>query len=613
MCKTITAIFIFLTMILCGEITSGANITQIEVKGNRSVDKSLIINMSGLVAGSELKSSTIQEAIKRIYAMNLFSDIQIEGTESEEGIKLTLTVKEYPRVIQIEISGNSKLKMADLKEKINLTAGRVITPVEVKSAVDQLKSTYSEKGYLTATIQSELVQTENPGEVILKLLIKEGKKVRIKKIYVLGNKAIKASKIRKQMENKEDRWWRGGEFNPDKYDEDKKKIVEFYKKEGYLDAQVVSDSVWYDSTQKNLFIQMVLSEGERYKFGEASWDGNKLFSTDKLKQQVKFKKGETYSQKKYDATLGNIYSLYLEEGYLYAQVEDKTTTRGEVMNISYNITEGVPANVNYISIQGNTKTKEKVIRRELSILPGQRFRRSLLMRSQRDVTYLNYFSKVEPDYQVLENGDIDLIMKVEEKPTGQIQFGAGYSARDKLVGNIGLGIPNFLGNGQSAKLNWDFGKTTHSIEFSFTDPWFRDTPTSVGIDIYQINRKWEDEFTEESKGFGLRLGRRLSWPDNYFRIYWHYGWEQIRYYDFIPLSIIYDSSSTAVDTIWSYLKYVNWPRNSATTSFTLVRDSRDLPQFATKGSVLSWESELGAEFLGGDFSIINTSSNAVIS
>jgi outer membrane protein insertion porin family len=601
MVRRTAIIFALLGLILC-QICFGAVISRVEVKGNRSVDQSLIVNMSGLVANSELKPSVVQEAVKRIYAMKLFSDVQIEGAESEEGVILTIAVKEYPRVKEVEISGNQRIKTEDLNEKINIAAGKVITPLDVKKATSQVISLYNEKGYLSAQIHSELVQAELPDEVILKLKIDEGRKVQIKKIYVKGSQALKASKIRKQMKNKEDRWWRGGEFKPDQYEEDKEKIIEFYKKKGFLDAQIVSDSVWYGPEKKNLFIQIVLSEGEKYKFGKVSWEGNKLFASEKLDRLLKFKEGDIYSQEKYEETLGDIYFLYQEDGHLYTQVEDKTTTRGNVVDITYHITEGVPANVHYVYIRGNTKTKDKVIRRELSILPGQRFRRSFLMRSLRDVMYLNYFSNVEPDYEVLENGDIDLTISVEEKPTGQIMFGAGYSARDKLVGNIGLGIPNLFGNGQQLKLNWDFGKRRQTIELSFTEPWFRDTPTSVGFDIYQINRKWYEDFTEENRGFGLRLGRRLSWPDNYFRIYWRYRWEQIRYYDFADPQLWIDPDTGDSVLVPHYLSEVDWPRNSATTSITLVRDSRDLPQFATRGSVLSWNSELGTEFLGGDFS-----------
>jgi len=615
MLRNIFFILTFLILVFSCQISSAVIISQIEVEGNRSVDKALIINMSGLRVGAELDPTAIQDAIKRLYAMKLFSDIQIEGKEAEGEVELFIKVREYPKVSAIQISGNKKIKTDEIKEKLNITLRKVISPMDVKEDVDNIKSIYREKGYLAAQIESEVLQSDREGEVVLKFKIEEGKKVRIRKILIEGNQVFSDSKIKKQMKNKQDSFWRSGEFDPEKFEEDKERIVEFYRKKGYLDAGVISDSIWYGPSPRDMFIKIVLTEGDRYKFGKINWEGNKLFSAEKLNKLVKFKGGEIYNQEKYEETLGNIYSVYQEEGYIYVMIEDKTTTRDSIVNIAYNITEGMPANVHKINIEGNTKTKEKVIRRELSILPGQRFRRSLLMRSIRDVMYLNFFANVEPDYEVLENGDIDLTIKVEEKPTGQIMFGAGYSARDKLVGNIGLGIPNLFGNGQNTSLNWDFGKTRQTVEISFTEPWFRDTPTSVGFDIYQINRKWYDDFTEETKGFALRLGRRLSWPDNFFRVYWRYRWEKLRFYDFAddiprpsyPLRDV--NLPFSFDHVFEFmnpsgtvhpLALVEWPRKSASTSFTILRDSRDLPQFATKGSVFSWYTELAAEFLGGN-------------
>jgi outer membrane protein insertion porin family len=615
MLRRIFLILIFLILAFSYQVSSAVVISKIEVEGNRSVDKSLIVNMSGLKVGTELDPTAIQDAIKRLYGMKLFSDIQIDSKEIEGGIELYIKVREYPKASSIEISGNKKIKTDDIKEKLNITLGRVISPMDVKAGVDNIKSIYRDKGYLAALVESEVLQSDKEGEVVLKFKIKEGKKVRIKKIFIEGNQVFKDKKIKKQMKNKEDSFWRSGGFDPEKFEEDKERIVEFYRKNGYLDAGVISDSIWYGPAPKDMFIKIVLTEGDRYRFGKVDWEGNKLFSADKLNKQVKFKEGEIYNQEKYEETLGNIYSVYQEEGYIYVMVEDNTTTIDSIVNISYHTTEGMPANVHKINVEGNTKTKEKVIRRELSILPGQRFKRSLLMRSIRDVMYLNFFANVEPDYEVLENGDIDLSIKVEEKPTGQFTFGAGYSALDKWVGNIGMGIPNLFGNGQSASLNWDFGKTTQTVELSFTEPWFRDTPTSVGFDIYQINRRWYDEFTEETKGFALRLGRRLSWPDNFFRIYWSYRWETLRYYDFaddfirpshplweVNLPLSYDHVSEFVNPSGYIhpLALVEWPRKSASTSFTILRDSRDLPQFATRGSVFSWYTEFAAEFLGGN-------------
>ncbi|MFQ6002284.1 MAG: outer membrane protein assembly factor BamA, partial [Candidatus Zixiibacteriota bacterium] len=393
-------ILAFSTLVFSYQTSSAAVISKIEVEGNRSVDKSLIINMSGLKPGSDLEPTAIQDAIKRLYAMRLFSDIQIEGKEAEGEIELSIKVREYPRVSSIQISGNKKVKTDNIKEKLNITLGKIVSPLDVKADVDSIKSIYREKGYLAAQVESEVLQSDKEGEVILKFKIKEGKKVRIKKIFIEGNQVFSDKKIKKQMKNKEDSFWRSGEFDPQKFEEDKERIVEFYKKKGYLDAGIISDSIWYGPSPKDMFIQIVLTEGNRYEFGKIDWDGNKLFSADKLNKLVKFEEGEIYNQEKYEETLGNIYSVYQEEGYIYVMIEDKTNTQGNIVNIDYHITEGMPANVHKIDVRGNTKTKEKVIRRELSILPGQRFRRSLLMRSIRDVMYLNFFANVEPDYEV---------------------------------------------------------------------------------------------------------------------------------------------------------------------------------------------------------------------
>jgi len=575
-------------------------VSRIEVEGNLTVDSSLIGNMSGLIRGMELDPYLVQDAIRKIHAMGFFSDIEIKGEETFEGIVVTIAVREYPRLARIEIEGNKKLKKDKIYDKLTLIEGKLISPAEVKDEVRNVKSLYEEKGYLLAQVESEVIESETAGEVVLKLKIKEGKKVKIKKISVEGNQLFSDKKIRKQMKNKEDSFFRSGEFDPEKYEEDKEKIVEFYKKEGYLDAEVVSDSIWYDASRKDMFIQISVFEGPQYTFGKVSWEGNKKFSDDLLREAIKFEQGKVYDQERYEKTLEELHALYLEEGYLYTQIVDETKTKENVVDINYSISEGIPANVRKINIAGNNRTREKVIRRELWVKPGQRFRRSLLMRSLRDVMYLNYFANVLPDYEVLENGDIDLTIKVEEKPTGQFSFGAGYSERDKLVGTIGLGTPNLFGRGQTLQLNWEFGKTLQNVQLSFTEPWFLDTPTSVGFDIYNTNRRWYDEFTEERRGIGLRLGRRLSWPDNYFRLFLRYRLEDVRYFEF----------QTYVDTAGvkrvlpelEYLTKIKWPQRTSSFDFTIVRDSRDLPQFATSGSVLSWNAELAGGLLGGDWS-----------
>ncbi|MDH4223441.1 MAG: outer membrane protein assembly factor BamA [candidate division Zixibacteria bacterium] len=596
MLKKIIILLFFIFFTCSFSLAEDLIISGIEVEGNKTADKSLILLSSGINSGSFLDLSTVQRAIRRIYALNLFSNVSIYANQKLEGIVLTIKVEELPLLTQLEIKGNKKFKQEEIEEKLNFKIGALLSPYQVKEGINIINALYKDKGYLATRVQSELKPGLKEGETILIYNIDEGKKVKIKKIYVEGTKDFPAGKIKKQMKNKEDNWIRSGEFNSDKYRDDKDRIVEFYRKEGYLDAEILNDSIWFDPSGRDMYIRISLSEGERYKFGEIDFEGNSVYTNENLKKVLKFKEGEFYNQKKCDETLTEIYNLYQEEGYIYVQLKDLTSTQGNVVNINYQITEGVPANIHFVNIEGNTKTKEKVIRRELSIIPGQRFHRSILMRSLRDIMYLNYFSNVIPDFEVLPSGDIDLVIKVEEKPTGSINFGAGYSQRDKIVGSIGLGIPNLFGNGQNINLNWEFGKTRNSVQVSFTEPWFRGTPTSVGIDLYQLNSKWYDDYTEGRTGVGLRVGRRLSWPDNYFRVYTRYRLESIRYFDFSDSYL-----DTYKDSPYN-LNNIDWPQSTSSIDFTIMRDSRDLPQFATSGSVAYWNSELAGGLLGGNWS-----------
>jgi len=571
-------------------------ISRVEVQGNKSADKSLVLLASGFTPGSNLDLTSTQRAIKRIYGLGLFSNVTITATQTEGGVILTIRLQEYPKLAQLEIKGNKRFKNREIEDKLGLKAGMQISPQQVKDGINVIQGLYRDKGYAATRVQSELKPGSKEEEVVLDYKIDEGEKVKIKKIYVQGNKDFSEGKIKKQMKTKQASLLRSGEFNSEKYQEDKGRITDFYKKNGYLDAEILSDSFWSDPSGKDMFIRLVLSEGERYKFGGVSFHGNTIFPEEKLRKVVKFNPGEFYDQKRFEETLTELNNLYQEEGYIYVQILDNTSTQGNVVNIDYQITEGVPANIHFVRIEGNIKTKEKVVRRELSVIPGRRFHRSILLRSLRDVMYLNYFSNVSPDIEVLPNGDIDLILKIEEKQTGTINFGAGYSAVDKLVGSIGLGIPNFMGNGQNVQLNWEFGKTTNSLQLDFTEPWFRDTPTSVGLDLYKVNRRWYSDFTEGRTGGGLRIGRRLSWPDNYSRLYVRYRLESVRYFDFSETYL-----TNYKDSPYG-LQYIKWPQMTSSVNFTFLRDSRDLPQFATSGSVLTYDVELAGGLLGGNWS-----------
>jgi outer membrane protein insertion porin family len=582
-----------------GETASGQEyvISSVEVQGNKTVDRTLILSVADLPIGSPLTATATQDAIRRVYSLGLFKDVRIEGESLGDKIAVYIVVEEFLRLKDILYEGNKKIDDKDLEEVLLAKRGQVITPNLIQNSVNAMLDLYREKGYFLASIESEQYDAEHAaGYVDLTFRIKENSKIKISKIEFDGNEAFSDGELRGKMSNKQKSFFRSGSFNKSKYGEDKDKIIEFYKEKGYIDARVLRDTLILDDERKRLTISMEVDEGLRYRFGSTSFSGQELFTDEKLLSQLKYESDDVYNQEKFEESVGELYALYQEEGHIHARIFDNITTDDSTVNVTFEISEGVPAKISKINIEGNTKTKEKVIRRELFSAPGQVFHRSILVRSVRNVMLLNYFETVEPDFRVLENGDVDLILRIVEKPTGQFNVGAGYSGQDKFVGTIGLGIPNFRGNGQNVDLRWEFGGRRTSFSLGFTEPWLFDTPTSFGVDLFSINRRWYEDFTEGKRGLGFRLGRRLRWPDDYFHIYSRYRIEDVRYYDFSDTYISDTKNEPSSLTRFEE----DWLRTSS-TSITITRDSRDLPQFATSGSVISWTGEYSGGLIGGDW------------
>ncbi len=572
----------------------------VTVEGNEAVEQSLILSVSGLHHNMQLSATAVQEAIRRIYALGLFADVRIDVEYAGGMANLKIVVKEHPKLESVTFQGNKNIGDDDLKKKINIFERQTVSPNQIKQAVEAIRKAYQDKGYHEVQITPERQLLNDGRQLALTFKIKEGQKVKIRAIEFFGNKFFSADKLRGKMDAAPKGFLRSGSFKPDQYKKDKEDIIDFYKKNGFIDASIERDSVVVDPDGKNLVIKIWVNEGSRYYFGDVTFTGNEVYSDDFLLHKMKFHKGDVYDSEKYEDSFGEIYSAYQERGYLHVRVYDNQQTVDSLLNIEFEISEGVPAHINKIFVEGNTKTKEKVIRRELHTRPGQIFSRTLLMRSLRNVMLLNYFSDVEPDVKDLPNGDVDLVVKVKEKPTGQIQAGAGYSGQDKLVGTLGLGIPNFRGNGQNVSLDWTFGARRNSIALSFTEPWMFGTPTLFGTDLYNTNHLIDlgsnIQFTEQDRGLGLKLGRRLSWPDDYFQLVGRYTLQEFRYYDF---TAEYDSAYAGDPADLNI--YGGRFLTTSALGLTISRDSRNLPQFATSGSLVSLNSEVSGWALGGDW------------
>ena len=601
--------------------TEKIRLIGLSVEGNETADEGLIRANSGLVVGSEVTGDNIQQAIKQIWRLGLFSDVQIVlERETPQGVFLKILVKEYPRLDKIEVSGNKKIKRDEIEEILDFYPGQIVRPDQIQSARNGLLDKYAEKGYLLAQVDIETLTSEQTGRISLRVNIKEGSKVKIKKITFHGNEAhekkepglplslvdwttdwmlpddpFSSGKLRGKMKNtKQKTLLRSGEFNQEKYEEDLDNLINHYKNHGYRDAVILADSISYSEDRQRLFIDIWIDEGNLYYFGDLTFSGNTLYDDEKLKEQLLFASGDVYSKEKLDRSVQeNLTNLYYDRGYIYANVSPVEIPVGDdTLNIHFRVFEGNEFKVRRINIEGNTKTHENVIRREFVLNPGDTFDVSKLRRSAREVTILNYFSNIIPDVQPVNDREVDLFFKVEEKSTDQIMTSAGYSERDGLIGSLGFTMPNLFGTGRQFSIDWQFGSVYRTFSINFTEPWLFDTPTLVGVSFFNIHRGGSYYgYDEDVIGGSLRLGRKLRWPDDYFRIDWIYRLERAVYSNFTSSFAQYNPGDLIEDK----------PRISSGVTTILTRDSRDNPEFPTVGSVNRYSIEIaGGPFLGDD-------------
>ncbi len=572
-------------------------IAEIRVEGNKTVDASIILNALQVEKGESYPPAVLRNRIRgsvnALNKLNLFSDIRVEEDSplALDGIILFFTVSELPVLSKVKYKGLKKLSESDFKSKIDLIEGAVFSPGAVESSRQRILSVYREKGYLLATAEASESLDKKSGEKIVTFTVDEGKKVAVRYVTFAGNDHVADKVLRKRFPIKEDRWWRAGDFKEEEYRMGLDSLLDYYRELGYLDAAVLKDTTAYTADKRHIDIRVGVREGDRYHFERANFVHNNIVRDEALRAQVLFDSGEVFNKRKYEVMKYQITSLYREEGYLFVEIDDKLEYHDTMVEVTFNIRENSLAHINRVDVRGNTKTKDKVIRREIKMFPGDVYRQSLLMRSQRDIMQLAFFDNVEPDIERDTKGDgsdVNLIFKVTEKEagTGTFSAGAAYSGRDGMVGTLGLQIPNFLGNGQRADASVEVGPYKQLYSLGFTEPWLFDTPTLVGGSLFYSNQKSQYDYYNDYLRYGLRLtlGRRLNWPDDYFTVRSTYNFT-------------YNDNGQADDK--NNLIVASGIESSV--NFTVVRDDKNLPFFPTDGSrySLGWTRVGG--WMGGDF------------
>ena len=545
-------------------------------------DSLLVIRTAGIPLGETYTFTGLQveiaDAVRRIHGLGLFSQVNVDTSMVADGVSIVFRVREYPRLAGLDFEGFRRIKLKDLKSRTEARPGEIVTDRKLFEWRQAVLKLYKEKGFLLVQVEPDVSEPDSSNRVYVKLTIDEGDQVRIRDIDLVGNHSFPEPKIEITLTNRQKEWYRKGRLKEDEFIKDLDRIVDFYKKRGFLDAEVLDYTMEFDEGWATITI--MLEEGERYYFGRVTFEGDSVFSEDSLRRLIQFEEGEPYNTELAEQALAGIYGVYSEEGYIYTQVVPVEDTRGDTVDIAYQIAEGSPARVRLVTIQGNEQTHDKVIRREISSLPGYTFKRSEIIRSQRDIFNLGFFEDVSLDYRRADTlGAIDLVYKVKEKGFfGTIGAGVTYSGPEGITGYLELQQPNLFGRGQRANIKVEKGGKKTNVQLGFTEPWLYDTPTSAGFDVSYLTRQYDYYDKQEISG-GLSFSRPL--PLDYTRAYLG-----LRVTDALvpPTSI-----STGYEPTGPYNIYRDTTHKTAfVPSLTLSRDSRDYIFNATSGSAITY-------------------------
>jgi outer membrane protein insertion porin family len=502
----------------------------------------------------------IPRAVRSLWKLSLFTDVQIYQEKTiGDVVFLEIVVKERPRLTTHSFKGVKKSAHDDLNEEVNkyLIKGGIVTEAVKVNAANSIEKYYREKGFYDASVKvEEQNDTSRINSVRLVFDIDRGRKVKIQDITFTGNVNVKARKLRNLMKEtrRKKRLLSGSKLIRADYEDDKKKLIEYYNKVGFRDALLVKDSIWRiteeDGKPGDLMIHITLNEGNRYFFRNITWKGNSIYDTKTLSNVLGINKGDVYNKELLETRLKfsqdgrDVSSLYMDNGYLFFQVDPiEIAVSDDSIDLELRIFEGPQATIDKVVIKGNDRTHEHVVRRELRTIPGEKFSRSDIIRSQREIINLGYFNPenlgintpVNP-----ERGTVDIEYAVEEKPSDQLELSAGWGGRGRgVIGTLGVSFNNFSarnifnkgtwsplpqGDGQRLSLRAQTnGRFFQSYNLSFTEPWLGGKkPNSLTVAGYvSIITNGADRSSDNfgrlrNTGATVSLGTRLKWPDDNF-------------------------------------------------------------------------------------------------
>ncbi|MFT5232411.1 MAG: outer membrane protein insertion porin family [Candidatus Krumholzibacteriia bacterium] len=582
-----------------------AIVVEIEVVGAQTVGSRQVLAWSGLETGKTFSNDLVSAAIRSLFATQKFSEVFIYRQGIEGGVKLIVNLQEFPRIRSVVFQGSKKIKDSDLRDEFTVHVGQFANPAVVRRELQPLRELYYEKGYYNVVIHRDSSQVDTNNMEDLIITIDEGRKVKVQSISFEGNESLSDGLLRDAMEQGTKGFLRSGTFKKSQFEEDKDRIVTEARNQGYLDAAVTDVKLNFrEEAPSKLDIVITIAEGQQYHVGDIHWQGNTVFDDLAIANQIWLQKSDVFKENEYLEALGNLQQIYADRGYIYITVEPERDIVDNVVNVEFTFIEGQPAKIHDIQISGNTKTYDKVILREMRTFPGDTFSNTRIQATMRDIFQTGFFEDVQPDIQPISNGDVDMILRVKEKQTGQFMFGMAYSAETSVSGFIQVAETNFQGKGQNIGLTWQFGSRRRYVDLSFTEPWFMGTPMLVGADLFDRFQYNLDDFYESRvRGFSMRLGRRIP-GTRYSRVGLRYELSETKLSNFSPSYIRYVEGLTnslgSNNIDYTPLTEIAWPQLKSSIRLSLNRNSTDNPFFPTAGSKSSYSFELAGGPLGGE-------------
>lgn len=619
-------------------------IGAIEVEGGTGLDNRMVLLVSGLHVGDRVRvpGDKFAAAIDNLWKQGLFDDVQILVTRIQgDKIFLKIVLQTRPKLSRFRFVGVKKGDADKLREQMNIGVGDVVTDNMLTMSKNRIRSYYIDDGYGNVQVETEVTPDTTGGKedrVEVAFIVNTGKRLKIENLIFEGNEAISTNTLLRKMKNTHDvhyfwklyfwtsSFWKSSKYIDVKFQEDLADIISYYNEKGYRDARIVLDTVYPvqgTDKQDRVNVKVRIHEGNRYTFRNITFAGNTIYPSDVLLRQLRIAKGDPYNKTLLETNINynpagtDITSMYMDNGYLFFNATPvEMAADGDSIDIEIRIVEGKQARIRNVTVEGNTITNDKVIMRELHTRPGDLFSRDAVIRSRRELVTLGYFKEesIIPEPRPnREDGTVDIVYKVEEGSTSQLQLQGGYGS-GMIIGQLGVQLNNFsarnifnkkawmplpAGDGQKLGINLvTNGKYYYAISGSFTEPWLggrRAQALSVSVyhNLYSngffYDKSSANYYSLKITGGGVSLSRRLKWPDDYFILSHAIAYKHYTLNNYSSLSAL----------------FTNGVANDLSYSLTIGRSSTDSPIYPRSGSDVSITGSLTPPYSiisGRDFS-----------